>query len=475
VRETWNYFEADIRDGELVAVTCTATDGYFSTGHDALERLIAVGSGRFSVTEAKDTPKRQFEEGTTAAIARACERLNRSVAQVIDGALLSIAQVELDEEILDLYSQVMPPKLRLPLELLRGGDSPREIILAGTASPDALETLLLDLIRVGAVINIMAPPPDLSRTPVSRDSARWRALGEGELTAEDDEPGDRPIVVESTRSARTTPMPRAAPREERPSPRPARRASTPALPPLAPERDERLVSRSWQVLALIALVALGLSLYLTFRMWQQVPTEAPQVALEPAPEPEPVETVPPPEPEPEPEPGPPAPPAVESPAPAPTPPEPATAPEETVPEWKKKKKKKKGWAGDEPQPPTAETAPPAVAEDSPYGGPTEVKKKVEEIKKTIEETKKKQPPEEKPAPAPQPAAEKGKLVISAPASAPGPIKVAVDGKPRGTAPLQVELKPGLHEVTFSVGGKRSLRMVSIKAGKTKSITAKVPE
>jgi hypothetical protein len=52
--------------------------------------------------------------------------------------------------------------------------------------------------------------------------------------------------------------------------------------------------------------------------------------------------------------------------------------------------------------------------------------------------------------------------------------VIVDGKPRGSAPLKVKLSPGIHEVIFSYEGKRTMRMVAIQTGETKSITAKVP-
>lgn len=459
LRETWNYFEADIRDGELVAVNCTVTDGTFITGQLALERLLGVSNGRFSVVEASDTPKHQFDDSTATAIKRACDLLNSYVAQVIDGALLDIAQVDLHDEVLDLYSQVVPPKLRIPLELMRGGDSPREIILAGTASPDALETLLLDLIRVGAVHSIKAPPPDLSRSPVARDSVRWRALADGVLLPETPPPDPSP--QRTMRSSTPAPAAPSAP-PARPFPSPATRSSVPpALPPLAPQRDERLVSRRWQVLALVALIALGLSLYLSYRMWgmvEAVTTEPraaaaggvePEPRAEPAPQPEVAQAMPKPE--------------VAAPQPIPeeVAPEPAF---EGPPAGAKKKKKKKGGAADEPGP---AVAPPA---ENPYSQPED---KQEPVKEEPPPEKKPVEKEEPPPAAPAAAGGKGTLVVAAPADAPGPIKVAVDGKARGNAPVKVDLAPGLHEVTFTFGGERTIRMVSIKADQTKNITAKV--
>jgi hypothetical protein len=69
----------------------------------------------------------------------------------------------------------------------------------------------------------------------------------------------------------------------------------------------------------------------------------------------------------------------------------------------------------------------------------------------------------------------GVLSISLPPYATSKIKVLIDGKPRGTAPLKVKLPVGIHELTFIMNGKRSLRMVSIKDGRIKSIEATVPK
>jgi hypothetical protein len=63
----------------------------------------------------------------------------------------------------------------------------------------------------------------------------------------------------------------------------------------------------------------------------------------------------------------------------------------------------------------------------------------------------------------------------APREAPGPIKVSVDGSARGNAPLKVRLGPGLHEIVFSFEGKRSIKMVSIKANEIKNMETIVPK
>ncbi|MBN2343552.1 MAG: hypothetical protein JXX29_23595 [Deltaproteobacteria bacterium] len=71
-----------------------------------------------------------------------------------------------------------------------------------------------------------------------------------------------------------------------------------------------------------------------------------------------------------------------------------------------------------------------------------------------------------------PAGPTGVLKVSLPAGANSPVTIAVDGKKRGKAPRILKLSPGLHEVTFTMDGKNSLKMVSIKEGETKEVTPK---
>lgn len=490
-RESWNYFEADIRDGELVAVTRTGTDGSFSSGPPALERLLGTDSGRFAIIEAADTPRRQFKDGTAAAIQSACRRLNNMVAQVTDGALLDIAKVELDEDVLELYGQIMPPKLRGPLDRLIAGESPREIILSHETSPDALETLLLDLVRVGAISNIQAPPPDLTRAPIARDSARWKALGDGELAPaeEDGAPIKRKSSIPPKPPLRSEAMPLddEEMREASTSSAPPRSSSLypgdSSLPPEPLASPRGLVSRGWQVFAFIVLLALALSVYFNVTLWEgrdqgaagedaaktteerreeteirqlfRPDREAPAKVREDAPSALEV--------------------AAEE---ADAPDEEAKAEEQEQDEeeeeveqdgpsaedearWARNRRKRREREGLEKNPyaevekrekPEKKTPEPASAEDNPYAKDEQEKK-----------------PEKKAA-----RRSGGTLVVKAPEDAAGPVRVKVDGKNRGTAPVSVDLSAGLHEVTFTIGDKRTMRMVSIKDGADKTITAKMP-
>jgi CheY-like chemotaxis protein len=461
-RETWNYFEADVRDGELIAVTRTGTDGTFASGRAALERLLGVTSGRFAVVEPVDTPRRQFAEGAKGAIEAAFRRLNGLVAQVIDGALIDIATVEIDPEVRRLYSQIMPPKLRVPLERLGEGASPREIILEQEASPDALENLLLDLIRVGAVTQINAPPPNLSRTPIARDSARWRALADGKLV--DDDTQEVPQFSRPAAGAIAAPVSAAEVDEIEPR-RPTREAPLPPAPRLG-----RRSSAGWKAVTAIALLALALSAFLNYRMWTELDAgPQPAATVEPAvetphavPAPEPIAA--PPEP-------------VAQPEPAVTPPEPVVpAPAEIEQDRSDRSdtsdrsdgshRSRRSRRGDDSENPYAAAEPAAEPADEPADKPAAP------VTSDNPYEADKPAPKAEPAAEPAPAATTGKLSVTPAADVEGDVAVSVDGKPHGNAPLSLELPVGLHEVAYTVDGQRTLRMVSIKAGETKRIVAK---
>jgi CheY-like chemotaxis protein len=178
VREGWSFFEVDIAGGEVVAVTRTGTDGSFDSGSRALERLLAATAGRFTVGPPADHVRTQLESETWSAVREAAGRLNELVSRVVDGALIHIESVDLDREVLALYSEVCPPAFGEPLKLLADGQPPREIILGATASSGRLEILLLDLIHTGAVRAITVGPRTSSTPPPAWDPASLEALAD---------------------------------------------------------------------------------------------------------------------------------------------------------------------------------------------------------------------------------------------------------------------------------------------------------
>lgn len=99
------------------------------------------------------------------------------------------------------------------------------------------------------------------------------------------------------------------------------------------------------------------------------------------------------------------------------------------------------------------------------------KEKQERAKKRIEE-KSKTETASKPKTGVSEDKDTGTLIVKAADGA--SVTVLVDGVSKGRAPIRVKLKPGIHELTFIANGKRSMQVVPIRAGKTKTVEAKAP-
>ncbi|MCU0662973.1 MAG: response regulator [Myxococcota bacterium] len=167
ITEHWNFYEVHLTGGEIVAVTRTATDGSFSSGPRALERLVGVAAGRFAVVDpSPTTPKRQLEGNAWATVKMAAERLSGMVTRLVDAGIAGNAIVVLDEEEAAAYGRILPPSLGALLNKLRAGQTLRSIFTESETAPDVLETLLVDLVRAGVVIDVklvgeasIPPPP----------------------------------------------------------------------------------------------------------------------------------------------------------------------------------------------------------------------------------------------------------------------------------------------------------------------------
>jgi len=334
----------------------------------------------------------------------------------------------------------MPPKLKNPLSKLIGGDSPRKIILAKDASPDAIETLLLDLVRVGGIKTIEAPPADLSRAPMTRDSASWRAVGDGKLI------DDAEKMMASARKSSRPPLHPSFRSTPPPPPR-----STPPPPGAAGHRGS--ASGGWRAFAIIALIGLALSIYFNVKFWKE--TGGGEISTQEQTD-------------------------IEIPQPVIQQKEPdAVNPDRSKAGFQQLPLPLAGEGRDGVNDTAKDEAgDPAEPDDKRFW--KEKMRKLQEDQEGSGTEEPEEKPEEKPeeAPAEKPAALEsptGTLSIALPPYETGKVKVLVDGKPRGTVPLKVTLPIGIHELTFITDGKRSLRMVSIKEGRTKNIEATIPK
>ncbi len=151
VRDARSLFEIDLRRGNLVALTQTASDGAFVRGRPALERVLGSGAARFTVMDADEPLRDLFGEPLPALLRKATNRLGALLDALSDGRLLELERLEFDEDILEPMLEGGPGSARDLLQYLRAGASPRQLVLERRIAPRQLASVLDDLARRGAV------------------------------------------------------------------------------------------------------------------------------------------------------------------------------------------------------------------------------------------------------------------------------------------------------------------------------------
>jgi CheY-like chemotaxis protein len=180
VRDAWNLFEIDVRadgpgGGRIVDITRTASDGSFSRGPKVVVPLLGVTAGRFAVADAESAVRGSIKEPLDVVLKKGAAQIGALVDAVSGKGLALAAKVELDEDILSPLLRASPEPMRLLVDELLGGRGPRALLLAGAASPQELESVLLDLARQGAVLAVKAENGE------DRIAAAARSRGEIEL------------------------------------------------------------------------------------------------------------------------------------------------------------------------------------------------------------------------------------------------------------------------------------------------------
>ncbi|MCU0674060.1 MAG: response regulator [Myxococcota bacterium] len=154
LRDAWSLFEVDVRGGQVVDVTRTATDGSFARGERTLPALLGVSSGRFTVDDAEGSARPSLRGDSEALLTEAAERLGAHVDAVSGANLSRVALVRFDELLLQAFLRTSIGETRQLVERVAGGESPRALWVDGRVSPVALETALVDLARRGAVTSV---------------------------------------------------------------------------------------------------------------------------------------------------------------------------------------------------------------------------------------------------------------------------------------------------------------------------------
>ncbi len=152
-RDSVYLYEVDVRGGHPVQATRTSTDGSFSRGEKVVSALLGIGAGRFSIAPdsapCRDDLNRPLSELLVPHITRA-----RRAQDVVVGGLDRIDSIVIDAEAISAYLAATPdPALRL-LQRLSAGTSPAEIIREPTTDRQALESVLLDIARRGAILDL---------------------------------------------------------------------------------------------------------------------------------------------------------------------------------------------------------------------------------------------------------------------------------------------------------------------------------
>jgi len=455
-RDNYGTYEAHIFNGELVNVVKPGQKAdIHASPDDNLERLLAMSVGRFSVEVLPPGRGKVFSTDTNSLFEKAAVRMNKLVSLTASGAILRAKRIDLDPLKADSYRKVVPAKLATTVEILSSGTKPRDLVLSSRISPRDIESLVMDLIRRGVVKDIEPlageeiedldelklarmdhpKPPDLRQSIESKKAAARDARvksGEGKTILQ------KPalavamglgVLVTGIIVGWLLSMPGRQ--------LPADTAVTAALP--AAQKVNTLSEHVEQE-----------------TVGEAVQDRAPEAEPEPEPEPEPE--------------------AEEE--------EPVKLGEMEIrqePEKPSAAKKKKVVS-----PYVEKEAPAAVKkrEAEPEPEPEPVKKppakqepakaSAKEPVKAPEKKAEKKPEAQAPAPAPKPPpASVGTLVINKQPGVNEPVKVFIDGRSYGTAPLKLQLKPGLHEIKFVVGSASSLRMVMVAKGITKRVTPNV--
>lgn len=174
LRDAWNLHEVDVRGGDLLDITCTATDGSFARGARALPRLLGVAAGRFSITGTDTTVRASLVGDMDATLRDAVEQLGALVDAVSGRGLSKAAKIILDPDVLESFLRSSPDEVQSIVAELQAGRGPRAMLLAGDVAPQDLEAALVDLARRGVITAVLGED-DEDRVEVALARRQHRA------------------------------------------------------------------------------------------------------------------------------------------------------------------------------------------------------------------------------------------------------------------------------------------------------------
>jgi CheY-like chemotaxis protein len=155
IRDAWNLYECELREGRLAQVTRTASDGSFVRNERALPHLLGVVAGRFAVVEDHTPMKASFEGTLDEVLMRGARELAAELDAVSDERLERVARIVFDEDAYSLLVGQTPPLVHGVLEQLYAGAAPSTLVAEGVVDLHTLGSLLFDLARRGALRGVI--------------------------------------------------------------------------------------------------------------------------------------------------------------------------------------------------------------------------------------------------------------------------------------------------------------------------------
>jgi len=153
VRDAANVFEVELQEGGIRRLSRTGVDGSFARGPVVLPGLLGVMGGRFLVRALPTKRGNDAMSGELDVQLAPVLRRIRSACDAISGAnTIDVSELTLEPELLDAYLSATPPPVRMVLERIVAGASPRMMILDSEIAPATLEDILLDVASRGIVV-----------------------------------------------------------------------------------------------------------------------------------------------------------------------------------------------------------------------------------------------------------------------------------------------------------------------------------
>jgi hypothetical protein len=155
LRDAWNLFECELREGRLAQLTRTAADGSFVRGERALPQLLGASAGRFSVAVAQGPLKHVFDGSLDEVLTRGALELGAQLDALSYPMLSRVARIVFDEDAYASLAGQSPGPMRQVVERLHAGEPPLKLGQRGEVGPSVLEAVLQDMGRRGAIRGVV--------------------------------------------------------------------------------------------------------------------------------------------------------------------------------------------------------------------------------------------------------------------------------------------------------------------------------